>query len=329
MKHIVFVLILIFFFFGCATKEYFEPKDFTTLKYLGYTNSYLVDSRLEGATFDDGSIVTKEKIYKNIIKEKKATFINETKKYLILTDKEAVILLNKQTKKQEKLIINNKALSANVKDNLLAILQSENILFLFDIKTKKIIFKSKQKTVYATTSHIAKPIFLDELILYPTLDGKIVVYDQEKKQEIKSFIVSNEQYFNNISFLEAHDNKIFAASRHKIIVVGGKRIDDIEEEINFVIYFQGFLYVGLVNGKVIKLNSILNQIEQSKFKFAGLIRATITNNSLFILERNGYLIKSNLNLDKSEVFSLNDNIENFVFINKTAIYYKKRYIKLP
>jgi len=324
-----YLLIIAIIIQGCATKEYFEPKDYTILKYKGYTNSYLIDSRLEGATFEDGSIVTNNKFYKDIIKSKKTTFINETKKYLILTDKNSTILVDKQTKAKEYFGVGNKALSANIKDNLLAILQSENILFLFDIQTKKILFKSKQKNIYATTSHIAKPVFLDDLILYPTLDGKVVVYDTEKKQEIKSFIVSNEQYFNNISFLEVHDNNIFAASRHKIIRIGNKRVDEFEEEMNFVIYFDGFLYVGLVNGKVLKLNKMLNKLTSSKFKFAGLIRASIKDNHLFILERNGYLIKSDLDLEKNKIFALNDNVENFVFINNQAIYYKKRYIKLP
>lgn len=329
MKRLLFFIFIAIFFISCSKKEYFEPQDSKTLKYGSFTDSYLKFSTLDGATFEDGSVVTKLGFYKKLIHKKNRLFINETKEFLIFSDKKNIILLNKKTNNQLSFALTNRALSANIKDNLLAVVQAENILLLFDIKTKKLLFKSKQKQILSTTTHIAKPLFLDDLLIYPTLSGKIIIVDINKKQEVRTILVSNEQYFNNIMFLKSHKDKLYVASRHKLLMIGQKRVEEFEDEINAISFDGKNFFVALVDGRIVKLDEYLNKIDEKKFKFAGLIAMTLKNNSLYVLERAGYLIKLDLELKESKIFALNDNVENFVFASNSKIYYERRVVNLP
>lgn len=62
--------------------------------------------------------------------------------------------------------------SAALKDNLLAVVLGSNELALIDIKDGK--HHIKQDDVYVLDSRIASPYFLGDLIVFPTLDSKIV-----------------------------------------------------------------------------------------------------------------------------------------------------------
>ena len=67
------------------------------------------------------------------------------------------------------------ALSASIKDNLLAIIGNDNSATIIDINTKAQKFSQKGSSVLAVNELIAAPLFLESLVVFPTLDGRLLV----------------------------------------------------------------------------------------------------------------------------------------------------------
>jgi len=68
MRRVFLAVLALLLFFGCAKKEFFKPKEYSLLKYSNYTSSYLIDRKKEGATFENGDIITTKGLYKMLPK---------------------------------------------------------------------------------------------------------------------------------------------------------------------------------------------------------------------------------------------------------------------
>ena len=65
---------------------------------------------------------------------------------------------------------------------------------------KKIVFKEYYKESIANDIRITNPLFMNNLILFPTLDGKVIVVSKEDKKAVKTIVVDPDSTFNNIIF---------------------------------------------------------------------------------------------------------------------------------
>ncbi|MGM9095520.1 hypothetical protein ACTFEA_02795, partial [Campylobacter jejuni] len=83
----------------------------------------------------------------------------------------------------------------------------------------------------AQDSRTANPIFLDNIIVYPTLDGKILILSRNNLQVIKDVVISAENFFNNVIHLSVIGDKLIAATAKKIIVVSPARTLYLDADI--------------------------------------------------------------------------------------------------
>jgi len=200
---------------------------------------------------------------------------------------------------------------------------------MYDKTSRAVLFKSKQKLSHSVSSDFAKPLFFDDILVYPTLDGKIMIVDSEKKRELREFIISSEKFFNNVIYLERVGQKIIAATKHNLLLITPQNTYEYKASINAVKATENGIYIVTVDGRVVELDDMLESKNERKFPFAGLISVNLKGDTLYMVERSGYLIKTDKNLDAFTVYELGDNVENFLFVGNDKLYYKSRYITLP
>ena len=68
------------------------------------------------------------------------------------------------------------------------------------------------------------------------------------------------------------------------------------------------------------------RMRSKKFTFALFAGAGIAGNSLNIVEKTGYLIKTDLNLENEQIFELNDEIDEKTFVNSSAFYHDDKFL---
>lgn len=330
MRYLLLTLSLAALFSGCSGKKYFDPQEEThRLNYTGYTAGYLKTTKLDGATYEDGSVVTADAFYDHVIEGENTDFINESDDTLLAANKSELILIDKKSREKTVIPTTQRVVSANVRDNLVAAVTADNSIVLYDKTTKAVLFKSKQKLSNTVAGDFAKPLFFDDILVYPTLDGKIMIVDIEKKRELREFIVSSEKFFNNVIYLERIGQKIIAATKYSLLMITPKNTYDFKASINAVTATDTSIYVVTVDGRIVELDDTLEVRNERKFPFAGLVSVTLSGENLYAVERSGYLIKTDKNLDGFTLYELGDNVENFLFISNEKLYYKSRFITLP
>lgn len=329
MRYLLLTLSLAALFSGCGVKKYFDPETTEGLRYSGYTDAFIKNTKVDGATFENGSVITYSGMYDHVIEGEHTIFINEADDLLLAANKNELILIDKTTKAKTTIPTNQRVVSANANGNLVAAVTADNSIMMYDKTNGALLFKSKQKLSHTVSSDFAKPLFFDDLLVYPTLDGKIMIVDTEKKRELREFIISSEKYFNNVIYLERIGQKIIAATKHNMLMITPTNHYEFKGEINAVKATESGIFVAMVDGRLIELDDMLESKNERKFPFAGLISINLRGDTIYAVERSGYLIKTDRGFDSFIVYELGDNVENFLFIGNEKLYYKSRYITLP
>jgi hypothetical protein len=320
--------ILFTLFIGCASKQTYLPQNLqSVLPYHGYLPADIIDSSLDGATLKNGSILTQNGINTAIKVEENEHFLSQYKEYTFASGVNVLHIYQSNGDKRS-ITLDATPLSIKSHAGILALLLNDNSLLLLDYDGT-LLFRSKQKEVVAYTSNIATPIFFDDLVIFPTLDGKIVIVNFESKEEKKSFVVSNKSHFNNITFLAHSEGIIYAGNRHNLRAITPKANYKYEATFNLIKMVDNHLIAVTNSGIIALLNKELQSITEIKYPFASIVAIAANDKNLFFLEKQGFLIQTDKNLALSKVYPINDNIEENIFVSKTNIYYKSRFISLP
>lgn len=116
----------------------------------------------------------------------------------------------------------------------------------------------------AQDSRTANPIFLDNIIVYPTLDGKILILSRNNLQVIKDVVISAENFFNNVIHLSVIGDKLIAATAKKIIVVNPARTLYLDADIKDVALSDDGIFILEKDGTIIKTDYNLRKIAEKK-----------------------------------------------------------------
>lgn len=316
---------------GCSSKNIYSPKEIE--KYLDYSSrlpSPIVESGLAGSTMKDGKIiletqgVTKEKILEGY------ELIGAGEDYVVGTSLDGEIVLKKRdgtTIVKQKLAVRGLSASFNGA-NLLAVLCGNNETVVIDVDKKKIVFKEKSKKTFTTTSDIASPLFTEELILFPTMDGKIVVVDTEKMEFVRDFIIGREQFFSNVIYLKKFQGFIIAATTDNVYSIADDDIFTLRRDIRFLICDEDSLFILTVDGDILLVNKKLEIQNSRKFSFARFVGVSQTSSQLIAVEHSGYAIVLDKSLEGYKVYAIPDDIDDYIFVDKKKIYYSRKTIKI-
>ena len=326
MKYINYIAIssILIFFTACSTKEYFEANNskgrFNASEH--NLSSSIISINKDGATLEDKNIITKDGISK--IKLKTGfKFLNINNNIVISSNYKDKVMLNDKVIK-----VSGVAIAASLKSNLLALLFSNNSIELYDLKRKKTVLKEYFTHSFVNDTRIANPYFMGKIILFPTLNGRIVIISALDKKIIKNIVVDVDGQFNNIIFLDVIKDTLVAATANKVITVGDGLLNLKAYHIRDIITNGDNIYLASIDGQIIKTDISLNIISRKKYKFAKFY-ALAFGTSLYALESQGYLINISNDFKKDKIYDFSfDNSKKVISIGN-KIYYDNQYLTLP
>ncbi|MDR1284915.1 MAG: PQQ-like beta-propeller repeat protein [Campylobacteraceae bacterium] len=319
----IFVTACILFMSGCGTKrQYFEPKNLDgNARFDGSLSSGIKEVAKDGASLKNGTVITREGNEVNINLEDGYSFLGEFDGKFITVSHYGLL----HVKNNEGKLIYNKDIgamvaSASIDEDTLAVITSDNSLSVIDTSSDTTIFQKKFDSMPSLDSRIAAPYFLGSLVIFPTLDGKLVIVDRNNGSLIRSVVVSAERDFNNVIFLDVVEDRMFAATAKRIISISPTNINYVDESIKDVILMNDRVFTFGKNGKVTLMDLDLKVLNEQEFSFS-IFSAVAAKEKLYIIEKRGYLIKSDLDLKNFEVFELPFSIDDFLFVANDKIYY--------
>lgn len=263
------------------------------------------------------------------------------------------------TQEQIKLKTQGCAISASLKGNLLAFVTTDNTSHIISLESStdfanvdlvkeesadkdfensgensesyKSVFSQKGSAVLAVNQLIAAPLFLDSVVVFPTLDGRILVVSLQNYETQRNIIVSSEKFFNNIIYLQGDDVCIFAATPKKLIsIVSGQQFS-YQEDIKDITFANGYLYALTLEGKIAQLDHTLREVNTKKFEYASLEGMSVANNALYTYEKNGsFIIALDLKNFSHKVYQAQDTFGKMMsnklhFYTKNIFYYNRYY----
>ncbi len=313
-------LIATLFFLGCSSKEYYSPTKIESEWPLsGKLHSKVKDTTASGAILFDGTVVT----HKGLSKGKVPTgfrFIGASDGWGVVAKTSGLVRLIdlKDNAKFIDIDLKKSVAAATVKDDLIAILYVNNEMGIYSISQKKLLFKEQGSAAVAVDTRIINPYFLNELILFLTLDGKMVIVNSESHKIIREMIVSAEDNFNNIIYFHVIGDNLIAATGTRILSLGAKEMRQ-SYDIRDIIYADDGLYLTTKQGEVIALTASLELKSKRKFPFAHFLGMLVKDEKIYLLEKEGYFIVMDKNFIDYKVY------EVFIEDNAQTIEQKNRF----
>ncbi len=231
------------------------------------------------------------------------------------------------------------ALSASVKGNLLAVVLADNSANLYDITSQKLLFSEKGSPSTTINSLMAMPIFMDTVVVFPMLDGRLLVVDyvHGNPTPIRNIVISSDKFFNNITYLIVDGNNMIASTGKRILSVVSGQEFNYDGDIVDLLYDKGTLYVLTLDGQILQMDKSLRELNSVKLPFASLNTIVLNHNKLYSLEKRGYVIEVDLNdfnsynvyktptIGSFKFFSSN-RLDKGVFYDKNRVYYDRYFL---
>ncbi|WP_300697031.1 hypothetical protein [Helicobacter sp. UBA3407] len=307
---------------GCGSKYYFEPKEEEIKGKISFNDSIpspIVSLVRDGATLKNGQFITKYSEIPNVYLQKDARYLNQTEDYYLASAYQSLLLINKEDHTQTSIAFDNTPISASMYGQLIAVIFDNNTFALYDLNKSQITYKQDSTLAPTNNTLIAAPYFLNDIVVIPTLDGKLVIIDKNNMQMIRNIVVNGDKYFNNVIFLEAIGNRMVAATPKRIISVSPSVINTFNANIKDILFFEDRIFIFTSEGEVILTDQDLNEKRRVKFPFAHFTAANHGRN-IVILETRGYLIALDDELQNSSIFTLPDEITNPIFSGTRKIF---------
>lgn len=314
------------FFTACSSKRVYEPQNVKDdwEKY-GSLDKSIIDVTSDVALLEDRKVLTKDDILDVTVPEGYRLLANSDGWIISATiDGKMKLQYIDDATMDEEFDFEKTVAGASANDDYLAVLFADNEMALYSISSKELLLKEQGGTTLAVDARIVNPKFLSGVIVYPTLDGKIIIINIKSKKKLRSTIVSSEDNFNNILSFNLVDQKIIAATAHKILSMS-KQESREKLEIRNVAYSGDSIFVATKHGELISFTPDLQQNAKVKFPFAHFLGLVVTKDKIYALEKEGYLIVCPKDLSSYDVYEA-DIDEGFVFVTDTKFYVNDEYI---
>ncbi|WP_104686776.1 hypothetical protein [Helicobacter felis] len=229
-------------------------------------------------------------------------------------------------------------LSASVQGKHLAVVMADNSANIYDIPSRKLIFSEKGSSTVAIDSLVAAPVFLDSVVVFPMLDGRLLVVDvsTDTPRVVRNIVINSEKFFNNVIYLKVDGENMFAATTKRLVSVVSGQEFSYDADIVDVLYKDHHVYVLTLDGRILQMDRTLNEQSMGvvKLPFAMLTSLVVTDKKLYTLEKRGYLVEVDLaHFDDYRVYSIKNVSKSFFggrlnkmnFYSKDKIYYDRFY----
>lgn len=327
MRITIFAMFIALIFSACSSKKYYEPEVTSSNIELNKMSmpSSIKSMNKVGATLNNDYFITKDGV-SNIKLPVGFEFIN-------LTDDGRVIATNYLGKiliGENELELKDVVIAASLKENKLAVIYSNNVAELIDINSSKTLFKEYSKISLANDTRVANPVFMGNLILFPTLNGKVLVVSNATNEALRNIAVDLDSEFNNIIYLgvERDSESLIIATNNKIVSVSARDIVSKSYDIRDIVVKNGYVYIGTVDGYLIKLTISLDEVAKRKYKYAKFHTLAFSD-SLYAVESQGFLINVSEDFNSDTVYKFSFDNESKLIAIDNKIYYNSNFITLP
>ncbi|WP_295007979.1 hypothetical protein [Sulfurimonas sp.] len=325
---IVLISLTALIFSGCGSKEVFKPQHVADeWEYSGRSEIVIKGIAQDAALVEDRKVFAKGKVFDVIIPESKK-LLGYSAGWVISSDIDGNLTLQSvsESKSIENFSLKKTVASASVEGDILAVLFADNEMALYSIAEKNLLLKEQGDAPIVVTSKIIKPFFRDDLVIFSTLDGKVVIINAKTKKKLRTIIVSSEKHFNNIIYFDLVDNKIIAATSHKILSLAQEEIRSAHD-IRGVVSDDKSIFIATKQGEIISLTPELGQNAKLKFPFAHFLGVILSNDKLYALEKEGYIIEISKDLLTYTVYEV-DIDGGYVHIDGKIFFVHDEYISV-
>ena len=307
-------------FSGCSGKQYFEPEKIHSVSTSSYGSS-IMDLSRDGATLVNGHYIGKSGVNHKIELAKGYRFLSENSHYVLSANIEGVLnIIDKDTNEAIRAVaLHTPVVSATIRNGLIAYILNNNTFGLYRISDNKKVFENRSERTYAIDTRAASPMFIDNLVVMPMLDGKLIIVDAANSDNTKVVYLSSNQVFNNVIYLSRTGNTMVATTPKKVITIGNNGKKEYRANISEVAISDNNIYLFTKEGEVIRLNKSLEVLARKKFKFAHFSAATTFLDKVFGLDQQGALIVLSSDLSQSKVYDLG-KVKKPAFITGTKLY---------
>jgi hypothetical protein len=315
-----YLLILALFLAGCGSKHFEPEKVYDKNLSFNIQDKKLVEYTYKNLTFEKS---------KNFFKRKKEYFDENGKslgKFIKINDDLAVngdkLLIISQ---KEIIKLPNLVYSATKKGNLIAIVFEDNEYGIYDLEKKDLIFKNSDDGMLEVRHIHANPVFYNDLVLFPLLNGNVAVVDLNKKQFIRNLIISQKNINDNVIFLKIVNDRLFMATPHSLVLFNPHFLIHYRDDIKYVLNKGDYLYVFTIDGRVVKLDMDLKKIKEIKLPYASFSLPSICNGKIYTVEYENYLIEIDDDLNYKvykEYFDIDEplKIQNCKIYNRNKVF---------
>ena len=320
MKQFILVTIAILFFAGCSGKKYFEPaQTFKPASGISGHKGKAVYLTRDGVTFDNNTYVTKKGVG-SLVLPAGYHYLSESPTLVLAANGSGnLALISKKSKKITRTIpFEAPVVSAGIKSGKIVYLLQDNTFGIYKLSSKEKLIESKSDDAFAVDARIASPMFVDNLAVIPTLDGKLLILDMESPEDAKVIYVSSKTKLNNIIYLSRMGNTLVAATPSRVMIIGTAE-GEFSEGISEVAIANNAIYVFTKAGEIVKFSSSLKELARKKFKFAHFSVATAFGGRVYAMDQKGSLIVLNSDLSKYRIYDVGD-VEDFAFASGHTIY---------
>lgn len=344
MKKFLSLTLVLLLLSACGMRrEYYEPEKIDAkLSYDEKLKSSIVETNLNFARLKNDTVLDKDGVIENFSLEKDFMLLKHEDNEFVIADKDGnlkIISADKEELYSYK--FDAAVLSVALSGDDMALLLADNSIILAN-RSLGIKMSQTLSAAPAQDSRVAAPIFLDSIILYPSLDGKLVIVDKASQKVIRDVIVSSGDFFNNVIYLNVIDEVMIAATSKKVVVVSPDETFSYDEEIRTVVVAEDthaklgkneeskqVIFIFAKNGNIIKTDLHLNKLVEKKFKFAIYNTSNVFNGFLYVFEKTGYLIKSDLALKQVQVYKLKGAADERAFMREGRFYFANKILNLP
>ena len=323
MKQVTLIAItsLALLFSGCSSKKYFEPEN--TFSASSASKSYganIVDLSRDGGTLSNGQYLGKAGI-NGISLGEGFRFLNENSRYVLAANTEGTLkIIDKKTKEPIRAVsLHTPVVSATIKNGVIAYVLNTNTFGIYLMNQNRKIVENRSERTFAIDTRAASPMFIENLVVMPMLDGKLIIVNTADAESAKVVYISSEQAFNNVIHLSRMGNTMVAATPKRLITLGTGGKLEYKANISEVAVHNSRIYLFTKEGQVIALSSNLEVLGTTKFKFAHYAAGTAFDGRVYALDQEGSLIVLNSDLTKSKIYDLG-KVDEPAFITGTKLY---------
>ena len=308
-------------FTGCNSKKYFEPEH--ALSAQGASTVYggtIVNQSRDGATLSNGTYIGKSGL-STINLGSGYRFLSESSSYVLASNPIGSLKIIKKSNGTalRTVELNTPVVSASIKGDYISYILNNNSFGLYSISKNKKIIQNQSGTTYAIDTRAATPIYIDNLAVFPMLDGKLAVADKSNPENTSAIYLSSNQSFNNVIFLSRISNTLVAATPKKLILVGPNGQEELRANISDINIMGGYIYLFTKDGEIRKLDMSLNEKARTKFDYVHFSASTAVAGKIFGLDQKGSLIVLNSSLTKHQIYDIGE-VSSPVFITGTKLY---------